>query len=1304
MSCIGLAQSGASSSLNGTVADQSGGVIPGAEVTVKNDATGAVATAITAENGTFSIPSLTAGTYTATVDVPNFKQSVIKNIVLLVGVPANVRIVLQVGGSTETVTVVAGAEVVQSSTATISTTMSTSQIAQLPLPTRNALDFLVYLPGANTTGSARDTLFMGLPDAAINITVDGINTQDQYLKSSDGFYTLVTARPDAIQEVTVSTAAAGAESAGAGAVQIKFITRSGTNDYNGSLYWYHRNPWLNSNYWFYNRDAAPVYQGGGPGKGQPCTPEQMANEFDNCKAPRNRVLLNQAGGRLGGPITIPGLFSGKDRAFFFLNLETYRMPDGRIRTNTIYAPAVEAGNYVYLYKKSGQPDQVLATNLLTLAQSKGYTSTMDPTVQKLLADIRSSTEGAGAIKSYPEVSNPMYQEFTWASKGMETRNYITTRFDFNVTSRHRVEGSFNGETRRRDPDYLNSQGWRYPGFPGYGFSTQNRGSVSFALRSTITPRIVNEARGGALFGNVLFYPNINNAIFTGGTEGLGNLDGFAWTPSGITGVYTTSSPSRRSSPVKSFEDTLTLTRGSHSMSFGVQFNHIHSWLWSQTVAPSIGFGLPSAYDPAYSMFDSTNGSKNFPNATSSQISSAASLYASLTARVTNIGGSGIINEITDEYSYNGPFIRRAIQRELGFFAQDSWRMKPGLTLTYGLRWEFSLPWKPLNNAYSWATPAEGWGLSGVNSLFKPGATGGVPTKVFKYNPGDPAYDTDYKAFAPSFGFAWSPGVKDGFLGKILGGGSQTVLRGGFSIAYNRYGMANFNSMFASNPGGSITASRSQDLGNLILPGESWPLLFREKNRLGPPDFAKKPVFPLTPSINDSINAFEPDIRTPYTMSWTFGIQREITKEMAIEVRYAATRNLQAWYQRDLNERNIVENGWLDEFWLAQENLYANLAAGRGKNFRYYGPNTGTYPLPITLAYLSGGLDPNDPANYTTSKLGSSQGGFFTNTTYNNNLNTYNPAPSSLAGSLYGDATRRTNALSAGLPANFFIVNPAVQNGGAWIYKNGGGNMYDSMVVELRRRMAKGLLVQGSYVWAKAFNLNVISYRAPWVKDLGATLPHAFKINWVYEMPFGRGRSLFSGVGTVVDRIIGGWEMQGASRIQSGNQMDFGNVNLVGMTDEELRNAVGLWFDDAKRIAYYVPKDFIDETYKAHSYDAGGFTSGAPTGRYVAPAGSAGVGNCVQIVSGDCAPRHHYVRGPQFTRIDLSLVKRIRITERKNFELRAEFLNAFNYINFYGNTCASNSLTCGQVGSAYRDESNQQDPGGRLVQIVLRINF
>ncbi|MBP1598733.1 MAG: hypothetical protein H6Q05_4110, partial [Acidobacteria bacterium] len=747
------------------------------------------------------------------------------------------------------------------------------------------------------------------------------------------------------------------------------------------------------------------------------------------------------------------------------------------------------------------------------------------------------------------------------------------------------------------------------------------------------------------------------------------------------------------------------TRGSHSMSFGGSFLQVNSWQWSQTLAPSIGFGLPSAYDPAYVMFDSNNGPKNFPNSTASQQSAAATLYASLTARVTAINANAVINEDTNEYTYRGPFTQRARQREMGLFAQDSWRMRPGLTLTYGLRWEVSFPWTPLNNAYTWATPEEVWGPSGVGNIFKPGSTGGKPTQVYEFKPGDPAYNVDYKSFAPSFGFAWSPNAREGLLGTILGSGGQTVLRGGFAIAYNRYGMFDFNNIFSENPGGTIVANRSQDLGNLVntAAGEKWPLLFREKDRLDPPSFPTAPSFPLKPSIDDSINAFDQGIRTPYTMSWTFGIQREITREMAIEVRYAATRNLQPWYQFDHNnERNLVENGWIDEFKKAQGNLYANMAAGKGRNFRYDPAVSGTQPLPIILDYLGRGLDPNDPKNYTSAVLGG-QAAYFTNTTYVNYLNTYSPNPNSLAGSLQGDSTRRANAQANGVPVNFFIVNPDVQNGGAWIYQNGGGNLYDSMVVELRRRMSKGLLVQASYTWAKAFNRNRISFRAPWQKDLRGILPHQFKINWVFELPFGRGHALFGDTSGALDRVVGGWQFQGASRIQSGNLLDFGNVNMVGMTDEEFQDLVGVWFDDAKKIAYYYPKDIIDESYKAYQYDAGGFTSGAPSGRYIAPAGSANGGNCIQIVAGDCAPRHHYFRGPGFVRFDLSLVKQVRFTEKQNFELRAEFLNAFNEINFYG-ASSIGGLSSGQVTSAFRDESNSQDPGGRLVQIVLRFNF
>ena len=1308
MGCMGFAQSGASSSLNGIVVDQSGGVMPGAEVTVKNDATGAISKAITAENGTFSIPSLTAGTYTATVDVPSFKQSVVKNIVLVVGAPSNIRIVMQVGGRTETVTVVAGAEVVQSSTATVSTTLTTTQIANLPLQTRNALDFLVFMPNANTTGGARNTTFMGMASTFVNITVDGISTQDNYNKNSDGFYTMITARPDSIQEVTVATAAAGADSSGGGAVQIKFVTRGGNNEFRGSLYDYERNYAMNSNYWFNNRDIAPAYWGDGPGYGQTCTPQQLVSEWENCKAPRSKVILHQAGGRVGGPISIPGLFSGKDRAFFFVNYERFMMPSMATRNNTIFAPTMEQGIYSYVYRQSGQPDVVKAVDLWSVARTSGFTSTIDPTVQKLLADIRNAVGQQGTINSYPLVgTDPNYQNHIWQVKGMEIRNYLTTRFDVNLTAKHRIEAAFNGENRSREPDNVNGAAPRYPGFPNYGDNAGNRGAASFALRSTITARIVNEARGGFTMGTTLWYHNVPYDIASG-VDGVADLGGYFWNVGSVSSPSIITNAERRNAPMKTFEDSLTWSKGSHNLSFGGKFEHRAGWRWTKIFSPTLGYGIPSSYDPAYAMFNSVNGPKNFPNATSTQISSAASLYASLTARITSISGTAYRDEDSGEYVFYGDANRRSRQRFLGLYVQDSWRMRPNFTLSLGARWEINFPWMPLNQSYSWSTPENVWGLSGVNSLFEPGASGGVPSEVYQYEPGSPAYNVDYKAINPSVGFAWSPQF-GGFLEKMTGSGTQTVVRGGFSIAYLNYDVGTYDSMFFSNPGGNVSAARNQNLGNLIPAGGSYPLLFRDRmtdpHLLDPAPFPTEPAYPLLVGISNSVNAFEPDIRTPYTMSWSFGIQREITKDMAIEVRYAAQRSLQEWFQQDLNERTIVENDWIEEFSKAQGNLYANMAAAKGRTFRYDSTVPGTQPLPIILSYLSPNkLDPNNSNNYTSAVLGSTQAGVFTNTSYVNSLNTYSPAPNTIASALSGDATRRGYAIGNGLPANFFFVNPNVAS--AWIYKNGGGSMYDSMVVELRRRMSKGLLIQGSYTWAKGFNIDFLSWRSPWVKNLGSTLPHALKLNWVYDLPFGQGRALFGGAGRWTDMIIGGWEFEGTSRIQSANLRDLGNINLVGMSLEEFQDSLGIYFDDANKKIWYIPEDIRTQSYYAYQYDAGGFTSGAPSGRYVAPAGSAKGGNCIQVVSGDCAPRHFYYRGPSsFTRFDLSLVKRIRFTETTNFELRGEFLNAFNNVNFNSiSTSSGSSLNMGLVNGGFTDNSNSQDPGGRLVQIVLRFNF
>jgi hypothetical protein len=1300
---------GALSSITGTVVDQSGGVIPGADVSLKNAATGAEFKAVTSESGTFSIPALDAGTYTATVSMSGFKQQIVKDIKLAAGAGESIKITLQVGGSNETITVQANTEIVHAQTANIAMTLSTTQLTQMPMASRNAMDFLVFLPGVNTTSSNRASTINGMPNNVLNITIDGINTQDNYLKGNaggDGFFSMISPRLDAVEEVTLSTATPGAEAGGQGAVQVKYVTRSGNNDFHGSLYEYHRNPDFNSNYWFTNRDAAPTWNG----STDACTAAQMAADFSNCKAPRARVLLNQPGGRIGGPIILPKKifgplgFNGKDKAFFFVNFEEYRLPAQATRTRTIFSPDMQNGIFDYTVGST-----VHQVNLMTLAAANGQTATMDPTIVKLLSDIRASGSQGATIANYPP--NPEYQTFVFNSKALTVRKLLTTRFDFNLTSKERVEIAYTFHRYVPALDQLNSVDPAFPGFPNVGYQSSNRFTMSAALRSTLTPRLVNELRYGLQGGITLFWPDVNAGQFVGS---VGNEDGMALglSAAGISNAYRTVGPERRNSPLKTLEDTLSWTKGSHSISIGGTFTRVNLFIVDQTVVPQIGFGVDSTTpDPAYAMFNATNGPLNFPGSSSTQYGAASSAYAVLTGRVTSVTGYGVLSETTNKYTYNGPEVRRGHMSEFGIYITDSWRVRPNFTFNYGVRWEVQMPFTPDNSVWSYNTVADLWGVSGHqnygnNVLYTPGTTTGPVPTYKQMVAGMPAYDTHWKGFAPSIGFAWTPNAS-GFLSKLLGESGGSVFRGGFSIAYNRNGTYDYDAMYDANPGITISATRSMSNGNLIPdPGTGssvMPVLFSQKSRLGAPSFLSAPVYPLqSTSISDQVNLFDPNTKTPYVLSWTFGWQRELGKNTVVEVRYVANKNIQPWTERNVNELNLLENGFLNEFKLAQANLQANIAAGRGSTFKYAGTGTGTSPLPITLAYFSAvpTAQATDPTKYTSSN--------FTSSTYTTPLALYNPNPSSYAVALATSSlTYRNNALAAGLPSNEFYVDPTNASGGSWLSTNGGWNWYNSGVVELRRRLAKGLLVQANYVFAKGLSSALVDYRRPYVTTTGATLPHAFKVNWIYELPFGSGRAFFGNTHGVVDRIIGGWEFQGAGRWQSGNLLNFGNVRTVGMTPNDLRNAIGLRFDNANKLVYYEPADIVTNTIAAYNVSATTSTGysaayGVPTGRYIAPANSAP--GCIQLVAGDCAPYTLYLRGPRFQRFDLSLVKRIRFTETKNLELRGEFLNAFNNINFYGTTCASTSSSCGVVTSAYLDSSNTQDPGGRLIQIVLRINF
>src|SRR6266446_311436 len=343
-SLMAFGQTTSTGSLSGTVTDPNGSVVPNATVTLKSES-GQEFTAQTNDNGTFQIPSLAAGTYTATITGAGFKKSEVTGIKINISNPSDIKITMEIGSASEVVTVVGGGELLQTQSATVGTTITGRQITELPYASRNALDLLLFLPGTSTAGRPRQSTVNGLPKSMLNITLDGLNIQDNVLKGSDGFFTLIQPKTDAVAEVTVSTSTPGAESNAEGAVQIKFTTRSGGNEFHGSLYESHRDKSLNGNFFWNNELLAPK-----PHFGQPPSPSD--------KAPRTNALLNQPGGRIGGPIKIPYIFNDTRKGFFFVNYEEYRLPEAQLRTRTVLSPNAVAGLFT-----SG----TTATNLFTLA-------------------------------------------------------------------------------------------------------------------------------------------------------------------------------------------------------------------------------------------------------------------------------------------------------------------------------------------------------------------------------------------------------------------------------------------------------------------------------------------------------------------------------------------------------------------------------------------------------------------------------------------------------------------------------------------------------------------------------------------------------------------------------------------------------------------------------------------------------------------------------------------------------------------------------------------------------------------------
>ena len=1283
--------------LSGVVTDKDGGVIPGATVTVKNVATAETQSKVTNESGSYSFPGMSVGSYKVTITLTGFKTADI-DVRVTAGSSNNINTKLEVGAISEVVNVTAGTDLIRTNTPTVTSVINADFIQTLPRNDRTALNFLIFMPGVTTvggSGSARSSTISGLPQNTINITIDGISNSN-LLQSGDGFFTLVGTRLDAVEEVAMTSATAGADATGQGAVQIRFQTRSGTNRFETSVYSYNQNAKFNSNAYFTRLGGLP---------------KPAATNYTY-------------GGRVGGPIIIPGLLDGRGKAFFFFNQEEVYAPAQTTRTRTLIRQSALDGDFTY---NLTTPTTV---NLMALAAANGQLATFDPTIRALLQSMRTAAGTTGSIQNV--ATSPNTSSYAWQVDRKTIRHAPTTNITVNLTPQHRLQGSYYWQRFNDTPDTLNSGDPSYPGFPHFVDQSSFRTTASMSLRSTLSSSKVNELRGGWQWSPVQFFINETADMFA--NQGGYNVNlGFGLT-NAVWGGFA-NAPEERNTWNWTIDDSFSWLKGAHTMMFGGNFTRVINWLDDWFTVQDVNLGFNTTFDPAESMFNATNGPINFPGSSTADRTNARALYALLTGRVSSLPGTFALNEAGTEYQYNGHSIQRERMDEYSFFAQDQWRWKPTITVTAGLRYELQYPIVPTNGVFTSTGVDDVCGPSGQGTgpggrfcnMFNPGSllNPNVVPQFVRYDAGNKGYSVDYNNFAPNIGISWRPNVQSGFMRSFLGDPEVATVSSGFSRSYNRERVDRFLTVFGGNPGATLNANQNTGTGIPLVPaGESWPILLREPGRLTPPPNVT-PTLPILATPSNNLRIFDPNIEVPYTDSWQVGLQRALDRNTVVEARYVGNHNALPWTNENWNQLNIYENNFYNEFQLAQGNLRANVLAGRASDgFRYTGI-PGTNPLPTMLAHFSGlsSANANNPCAYIANTatcplggngLGGANASQFTASANVGTLDPYFPAPLTLAGTMNtgSSGTYFTSAKGLGYPVNFWQMNPL--GNAASVMRNFGGGTNHNIIGEVRRRLSAGLAVNLSYTWQRQYQMLTSANAGSTALGPGSNfeihqrefnlqaqgVPHAFKMLWTYDIPYGRGKRFGANINQWADYIIGGWTFSGTGRVQI---QDFvlRNATLVGMTLDEARAALKevRFVTDASGVTtvWNFPQDIIDNTRKAYNTDESQPTFYAagnePTGRYFAPAGGPG---CNYLYPGDCGTQDMWFRGRWFGEFDFRIAKMIPLPSKARFEVSAEVFNALMAKNF------PNAVNPGPGANLFRITSTQS--AARTAQLVFRVSW